>query len=871
MNLIAGKSVAIIYFLLADRLGVKLNKYHTSSIMSILRGLDFRLIEEISSGGDFSEVIKKWSVEIKEVLNKDNENIELDDVFTLLRNCNLSNDILEDITLSMFQLYEEKEGDKDEINNEQAKIFDSLGVESDVVSFISLEKAFRIPKEIIPEINDNPKELIPAIYFCVHDIRMSVVIHQASKGIKSIDEYNLLSDVDLIHIIREDDVQEIFPDLFSKEDVFRSSYSKAGIILLDLLEKLRPLISDSQSQKLFDSLVRIFYGNRPPKEVTIFDYFLLKKIAKPLNLLAYLESVKMNLSSLSKGYIIVPKLSYDGFYLHTKATIKSSLNELILKLAESKIDLSFINPEKMSVESLFIPTVFVDCNINIEWICAVESHRTEGKATKIGSVEIPSEDIHFAVVEENTNVQLQKSYSLSNDYKDDDIIQIDRSKIIENSKTGIQDGFIELDYKNNADTKIKEIGKNTNYFREDIINDLALKYPGKKYRPDSLHLYWKGFDTKKSFFAMVFVPLLKFNFEGKHINFLPLNNDNNTHFEVNEFQTFTNKKVESAKSIRNIVFAIIGIWMVFGLYRAFISDESFSDWFFTWWWWVKVIFFTTLFILTLVGYYNYIEDEKDDLEKSSLESLLSLKHELIDTTLLNKRISKLKRKKKQFSIFNYLDKIKRLNKYHSNNDSINKIANEDTKFLTKEQKTVTLNENTPKKSKKGLIIILIVCSLLSSAVIYWSFIRVPKLSEHPIINNSATPNNEETIESKENLEAMYAAAEDADMIEEEDLIISEEKNDTLSEETAITTETWVVVLGSFKTENEASGLIEKCKESDISIELLNTNNFEKLTKNFYFVAGGKNLDKESAKIIENEIKSKGFDAYAKDGGISNYN
>jgi hypothetical protein len=78
--------------------------------------------------------------------------------------------------------------------------------------------------------------------------------------------------------------------------------------------------------------------------------------------------------------------------------------------------------------------------------------------------------------------------------------------------------------------------------------------------------------------------------------------------------------------------------------------------------------------------------------------------------------------------------------------------------------------------------------------------------------------------------------------------------------------TWVVVLGSFKTEAEASTLLDKCKNSNIKVELLKTNDFEKLTKDYYFVCGGKGLDKESARKIEKEIKASGFEVYTKDAG-----
>lgn len=78
--------------------------------------------------------------------------------------------------------------------------------------------------------------------------------------------------------------------------------------------------------------------------------------------------------------------------------------------------------------------------------------------------------------------------------------------------------------------------------------------------------------------------------------------------------------------------------------------------------------------------------------------------------------------------------------------------------------------------------------------------------------------------------------------------------------------TWVVLLGSFESIDNAKTLIEKCKRSNIDVSLLNTNDFEKLNKNFYFVCAGKELSENDAKNIADNIKSKGFDVFAKDAG-----
>ena len=83
------------------------------------------------------------------------------------------------------------------------------------------------------------------------------------------------------------------------------------------------------------------------------------------------------------------------------------------------------------------------------------------------------------------------------------------------------------------------------------------------------------------------------------------------------------------------------------------------------------------------------------------------------------------------------------------------------------------------------------------------------------------------------------------------------------------TETWVVILGTFQNESEASEIMQKCNNLGVAVELLSTNNFQYLAKNFYFLCAGKYLTQSDAKELSNEIKLKGFDNYIKNAGIIN--
>ncbi len=78
--------------------------------------------------------------------------------------------------------------------------------------------------------------------------------------------------------------------------------------------------------------------------------------------------------------------------------------------------------------------------------------------------------------------------------------------------------------------------------------------------------------------------------------------------------------------------------------------------------------------------------------------------------------------------------------------------------------------------------------------------------------------------------------------------------------------TWVVLLGTFENVDNAKTLYKKCQKSNIEVDLVNTNTFEKLKKDCYSLCAGTQLSESSARDKVSSIKSKGFDAFAKDAG-----
>jgi len=653
MNLLAGKVAAVMYLIITEHGNQKITKQSNSFLLLILKELDFKLIEEISNDSDFFITLKRWGSEVKELVNKGDDEINTEDFLALIRNCNLSQDALEKITLLLTY----------NINDDSLKelIFNELNVDSPAM-YHNLNKAFKSNKDDVEILTEDIGELIYTTYFLLDKVRESVVVQQAVTGVKTIEEYDLISDIYLRNIIREDDINEYFPEVNSKVKAYQGTVENGGLVFLEILRILESKLSQVKKEQLMGSLVRICYGNRPPSESTRFDYLLIEIMALSLGLKKYFVSFKNNFIKLSKGYIITPKLSYKDFYLHTDKTKEKALNDLLLEVSKNKYDLSFFNPEKMDFKSNYIPSLYVDCDINIDWVCLVESHRTQGESKKLGSVEIPSENIHFEAVEETATIHIDKIISLE-EGETKNAINLNRQVIIESSKKEKQDGFEELNKFFTAEQKLKALGKQTELFKDDIVGDLGKKYPGKKYKPDTLSLQWNGFEEKKSFYATIYVPVLNFQFKNNMLSYFPLNLENKVQFSQGSLQPLMSDKIEKYKSLRNLIFIIIGIWFISGMYKLFFGDASFGTWGFTLWWWIKVVFFITLFILSVVGFENYKEDEEGRLEQNSLERILSKEYKGIDKKRIQARIKKLSKKGRQFSIFTKLDLfLERLNK-----------------------------------------------------------------------------------------------------------------------------------------------------------------------------------------------------------------
>lgn len=84
--------------------------------------------------------------------------------------------------------------------------------------------------------------------------------------------------------------------------------------------------------------------------------------------------------------------------------------------------------------------------------------------------------------------------------------------------------------------------------------------------------------------------------------------------------------------------------------------------------------------------------------------------------------------------------------------------------------------------------------------------------------------------------------------------------------TSESTNNWIVILGSYRTQSEAITVqIEFLKTYKIQTEILNTNNFQNLTKNLYLVVSGRDLTKEEATQTLKNIKDKGIECYIKEG------
>jgi len=82
-----------------------------------------------------------------------------------------------------------------------------------------------------------------------------------------------------------------------------------------------------------------------------------------------------------------------------------------------------------------------------------------------------------------------------------------------------------------------------------------------------------------------------------------------------------------------------------------------------------------------------------------------------------------------------------------------------------------------------------------------------------------------------------------------------------------TSGTWMLILGSFKTQNEAINSQKQfMTKYQLQTEVLSTNQFQNLTKDLYIVVNGKNMNNGEAKQLLEKIKGRNIDAYIKDAG-----
>lgn len=329
-KLIAGKAFSVVYYIMAEKFGVKLNKYHSSAMLSILRNFDFELIEEISKNGDFEKVLVKWSDDLKKELNSN----ELTDIVNILK-FSLNDEYLKnDVALCFSSLFiDANDEDKQKI---LFHLFDSLGID-DVILFQLLSTAYSIPNEFV-EFDSDKKKLVRAVFNYTNELRKSIFIYQQVRH-KNDSKYNIVSEFAWKAFIAREDIAEIFQNEFNQDDDFLKwgdfpKLENSGYVLLDLLEKLRPLVSNSEAKLLFDSLVRIAYQNRPPVEADEFDLILLRKLAQKLELIQYFDGFGNSFQQISKTYVILPKLNFNKQFVLPDIKESQAFSEVILELCK---------------------------------------------------------------------------------------------------------------------------------------------------------------------------------------------------------------------------------------------------------------------------------------------------------------------------------------------------------------------------------------------------------------------------------------------------------------------------------------------------------------------------------------------------------
>lgn len=80
---------------------------------------------------------------------------------------------------------------------------------------------------------------------------------------------------------------------------------------------------------------------------------------------------------------------------------------------------------------------------------------------------------------------------------------------------------------------------------------------------------------------------------------------------------------------------------------------------------------------------------------------------------------------------------------------------------------------------------------------------------------------------------------------------------------------WMVILGSFKTEREAIVAQKNfLTKNSIQTEVLNSNNYQNLTKNLFIIVIAKDLSNEAAKQALQNVKVKGVEGYIKEAIVS---
>lgn len=305
-----------------------------------------------------------------------------------------------------------------------------------------------------------------------------------------------------------------------------------------------------------------------------------------------------------------------------------------------------------------VPVSIIDALVIVEWRGVVESHRTKGNDIKVGEYKVgENETIHFEVVEERAEFKFSNNRILNNKFTKLKIM-LDLNQIKEKAIPDIPEKFSVVQENETFKDVITEFNKNKdNYLKSGIIDDLSNKYSGKNYKPDTITILSNTFseNEKHSFFAVFYLPVYTFSFKDVNIQYLPVNKENKVQYDNSKLNRETQPSLKMALAIRNAVFMLIGIWVVYGIYRFFNGGVLFSEWMFTIWWWFKIIFFTALFVMTLVGYFNYVEDENQAREKLLLEKSLAKFKDAIDKKIIEKRNKVLSKKVRQFSIFNYID------------------------------------------------------------------------------------------------------------------------------------------------------------------------------------------------------------------------